>query len=86
MAKKDKINFEIPAFVLGIISIVQAIFTPLTGLIFGIIGVVMSYRQKTPLSKRAKVLNWIGIVIGAVLFILVLILSFSGSQFANYLG
>jgi fumarate reductase subunit D len=86
MVKKEKINFEIPAFVFGIIAIVQAIFTPLVGLIFGIIGVVMSYRQKTPLSNRAKILNWIGIVIGAVLFVLVLVLSLSGSQFANYLG
>ena len=86
MTKQNKVNFEIPAFVLGIVAIVQAIFSPLVGVIFGIIGVIMAYRQKTPLSQRAKVLNWIGIVVGVILFVIVLILSLKGSNFANYMN
>jgi len=84
MAKKEKLNFEIPAFVLGIIAIVQAIFSPLVGVIFGVIGLVLAYRQKTVLSKRAKTLNWVGIVIGVILFVLVLVLSYKNPEAVNF--
>jgi len=54
------------AYILGIVSIVMAIFQPLAGIIFGIIGLVQNKKEK---SKKAKKLNIIGIVIGVVLFL-----------------
>ncbi|OYT36662.1 hypothetical protein B6U91_00670 [Candidatus Pacearchaeota archaeon ex4484_71] len=86
MVKKEKINFEVPAFVVGVIAIVEAIFSPLLGLVFGVIGLVFSYRQKTVLSKKAKRINWVALVLSAVLFALTLILTFKSSQFAGIFG
>lgn len=61
------INFGTVAYLLGILSIVFAFFSPLAGLVLGIIGMVQSKRHKV---ERAKKLNTIGIVL-SVIFILI---------------
>lgn len=70
----DKIDFSLTSYILGIVSIVTAFFTPLLGLTFGIIGLVQSTKQKTKVSRSAKKLNIIGIVISVVIFVVTLIL------------
>jgi len=70
-----KPNFEIVAYVLGIVSIVIAISTPVAGLVLGIIGLVYSKKQKTELSKKAKKLNIIGIVLSIILTIVSIIVA-----------
>tara|TARA_Y100000310_G_scaffold342308_1_gene444967 strand:- start:1224 stop:1484 length:261 start_codon:yes stop_codon:yes gene_type:complete len=57
-------------YVFGIISIVMAFFTPLAGFVFGIIGLVQSKKQKTSLSKKARTLNIVGMVLSIILFTL----------------
>ncbi|MDP2672682.1 MAG: DUF4190 domain-containing protein [Nanoarchaeota archaeon] len=64
----DKINFPLTSYVFGIFSIVMAFFSPLIGLVLGIIGLVQSRKQKTTLSNLSKKLNIFGIVISVVLF------------------
>jgi heme/copper-type cytochrome/quinol oxidase subunit 2 len=76
MVTKKSSDSEIIAYIFGIISIVIAFFAPLAGLIFGVIGFVQSKKQKTDLSKKAKKLNIIGIVLNIVFFIITLILTF----------
>ena len=71
----DKKELGIVSYVLGIISIVLAFFTPIAGLVFGIIGFVHSKKQKTELSLKAKKLCTIGIVISAILAIVSLALT-----------
>ena len=66
MAKQD---LSVVSYILGIISIVLAFFQPFAGLIFGIIGVVQSKKQKTELSKKAKKLSTIGIVLSVIVLI-----------------
>ena len=63
----DKIDFGLISYILGIVSIVTAFFTPLAGLVFGIVGLVQSKKQKTELSKKAKKLNKLGIIFSAIL-------------------
>jgi hypothetical protein len=58
---------DVISYVLGIISIVMAFFNSPAGLIFGIIGFVQSKKQKTDLSKKAKKLNTIGIILSAII-------------------
>ena len=79
MADKKKevsANFSEISYILGIVSIVMALFQPLAGLIFGIIGLTFSRRKQTGLSKKSKTLNIIGIVLSLVLLVTVLILSY----------
>tara|TARA_B100000315_G_scaffold245679_1_gene271897 strand:+ start:2185 stop:2439 length:255 start_codon:yes stop_codon:yes gene_type:complete len=75
MAKKEE-NFSEISYVFGIMSIVLAFFTPLAGFIFGIIGLVQSKKQKTPLSEKGKKLSIVGIVISIVLFITIMVIAY----------
>ena len=67
--KKQNIDFGIIGYAFGVISIVMAFFTPLAGVVFGIIGIIQSKKQKTELSKKAKKLSIIGLVLSIILFI-----------------
>lgn len=72
----DKKEYSIVAYILGIISIVMAVFNSPAGIVFGIIGIVFSKKQRTELSIRAKKLNMIGIVLGIIMIIISLILAY----------
>ena len=64
------INLGTVAYVLGILSIVFAFFSPIAGLILGIIGLVQSRKQGV---TKAKKLNVIGIILSIVLLIISII-------------
>lgn len=66
----EKIDLASVAYVLGILSIVFAFFSPIAGLVLGIIGFVQSKKQN---FAKAKKLNKIGIII-SVIFIVVSLL------------
>ena len=66
-------NVDVVSYVLGILSIVFAFFTPLAGLILGIIGFVQSKNQKTSLGRRAKKFNTIGIILSVIILIITII-------------
>jgi len=78
MAKKKGEKKEIKkdsamiSYIFGIISIVLAFFTPMAGLIFGIIGLVQSKKQKDDLSIRAKKLSTLGIILSLVFLVVAL--------------
>ncbi|RLG16498.1 hypothetical protein DRN69_00710 [Candidatus Pacearchaeota archaeon] len=71
----DKKDFSDVSYTVGIISIVLAFFQPLAGLILGVIGFNHSKKQKTDLSKKAKKLNVIAIIISLILLVFYLTLS-----------
>ncbi|MBU2053328.1 MAG: DUF4190 domain-containing protein [Nanoarchaeota archaeon] len=75
MADKKSGDMEVVAYVFGVISIVMAFFTPLAGVVFGIIGIVQSKKQNTLLSKKAKKLSTIGIILSIVLFVVTILLT-----------
>ena len=66
----DKIDFSLVSYVLGIISIVMAFFSPASGIVFGIIGLTQSKKQKTNVSKMSRKLNIIGIVASSAFLVL----------------
>ncbi|MFH1787330.1 MAG: DUF4190 domain-containing protein [archaeon] len=66
----DKKDLSLVSYILGILSIVFAFFNSLAGLVIGIVGFTQSKNQKDDLSKKAKKLNKIGIILSAVLFII----------------
>lgn len=67
----EKIEMASVSYTLGILSIVMAFFTPLAGLVFGIVGLVQANKQK---SEKAKKLNIIGIILSSILFIISILL------------
>jgi uncharacterized Tic20 family protein len=81
--EKEKINFEIPAYLLGILSVVGWVSSPLMSLILGIIGLILSFKQETRLSKTSKILNIIGIIISIVILIVVIILSIKNPNLSS---
>lgn len=84
MAKKESvredINYPLVSYIIGIVAIVQAFISPLSGIILSIIGLILSKRSSSNLSKLGKKFNLIALIIGIVIFILSIILSFSASQ------
>ncbi len=81
-----KTDFSLVSYTFGIISIVLAFFTPIAGLVFGIIGVVQSKKQKTALSLKAKKLSTIGIVLSIILIIVSLVITYFFTDQLNALG
>lgn len=69
----EKTDLKPVSYVLGILSIVFAFFSPFAGLIFGIIGLVQSNKLK---FQKAKRLNIVGIVLSAVLAIVWVVVQF----------
>lgn len=54
-------------YILGIVALVLAFFSPFPGFVLGIIGLVQSKRKKNPLSKKGKILNIIAIIVSVIL-------------------
>ncbi len=82
----DKIDFSLTSYILGIVSIVTAFFTPLLGLTFGIIGLVQSNKQKTKISSTSKKLNIVGIILSVIIFSLTLLLVLNSGDVLPYLS
>jgi uncharacterized membrane protein len=74
MAEKKE-DFSQVSYILGIVSIVLAFFTPLAGLIFGIIGFKLGKKSKNPSSKKARDLNKIGIIISAIMLLVIIVIA-----------
>jgi len=64
--KESKLDLASVSYVLGILSIVLAFFSPGAGLVLGVIGYVHSKNNGVP---QAKKLNVIGIVISLTLIV-----------------
>lgn len=68
---KKEGDFSEVSYVLGIVSIVfSVLIQPTFGLGFGITGLILSSRNKSELSKKAKKLSIIGIVISVIILII----------------
>ena len=74
--KKLNLDFSFAAYLLGIIAVVDSFISPIAGVIFGIIGLVFSKKEKNEISRKAKILNIIGIVVGTIFFLFSIALLF----------
>ena len=64
-----KIDKSSVAYVLGILSIIFGVLKPDAGLVLGIIGVILSSKEKDALEKKAKALSIIGIIVSIIALI-----------------
>jgi hypothetical protein len=75
ISKEKEFDKVLVAYILGILSIVQAFFVPLAGLVLGIIGLVFVKKEKSSLAIKSQKLNTVGIVISAVFFVAQIVLT-----------
>jgi uncharacterized membrane protein len=85
MSEKEA-GFEEISYTLGLMSIISAILSINFGFIFGISGLILSRRKDTPLSKKARKLSIIGIIVSIVMLILVIVLSIFYQNNLSQLG
>ena len=74
---KEKLNFGLIAYILGIVAVVEALVAPFAGIVLGIVALVFSKKENSDLATKAKKLSIIALVIGVVLFILSLIIAYA---------
>jgi uncharacterized membrane protein len=82
----EKVDLSYVAYTLGIVSIVMAFLSPFGGIIFGIIGLVQSSKQKSALSKKAKILSIIGLILGVIMVVVALVINFYFSDSVSSLS
>jgi len=70
-----KEDFELMAYIFGIISLGFILVNQIGGIIFGIIGLSFSKKQKTRLSEKARKYSTIGIVVNTILLIISIIVT-----------
>ncbi|NCN86420.1 hypothetical protein GW932_01180 [archaeon] len=69
---KENSNYGLISYILAIVAIVEAIISPMAGIILGIIGLSFSVKEKSKLALKSKKLNIIAIVLGVLLFVAIL--------------
>jgi len=80
-------DFGEVSYILGIVSVVFAFFSPMAGLILGIIGIVQSRKGKGSLSARGKRLSIIGIIVSIIMLIFAIIVAvYTGLDTLNSLN
>ncbi len=80
MKKEETEHFGIASYIFGWISIVFGVLQPVLGFGFGITGLILAKKTDSQLSKKAKNLNIIGIVVSIVVTVLFVLL---GSYLAS---
>lgn len=78
-----EINMATVAYMLGLMSIVFAFFSPFPGLVLGIIGLIQSKREKT---AKARKMNIIGIVLSIIFAILTIVLTIVNPNIGSLTG
>ncbi|MEX2016955.1 MAG: hypothetical protein WD876_00585, partial [Candidatus Pacearchaeota archaeon] len=84
---EQKGDFSHVSYTLGIISIVLAFFSPIAGLILGVVGVVQSRKSKGSLSAIGKTLSTIGIIVSVIMIIfMIIVATYTGLDTLNSLN
>jgi len=76
MTEKEGKDLSIVAYILGMISIVLAFFQPLAGIILGIMGLSFGKKYKTELSRKGIKYSKIGILIGVIVLLISLAITY----------
>lgn len=78
MPKKESDKMDIKNYsnyIIGIVALVLSFFNPLPGLVLGIIGLVRVGKRHDRISKKARTLNIIAIIVAVVFAALSIILT-----------
>ena len=67
------------SYILGIVSIIMAFFSPAIAIVFGIVGLIQGEKEETFIYDKSKKLNIAGIILGVILFVLNVVLLLNGN-------
>ena len=82
VSKENKVisNAGFISYILGIVSIVQAFFSPFTGIILSIIGLFFSSKENSDFSIKGKKLNTIALIIGIIVLGITVYVTYVATQ------
>jgi Na+-driven multidrug efflux pump len=67
---------SLTGYILSIVALVFAFFSPVPGLVLGIISLVMSTKHKNKVSQKGKIMSIFAIIISIIFIIIALLISF----------
>jgi len=76
---KSGIPFGLISYVLGIVAIVEAFFSPFAGIVLSIIGIAFSKKENSDFSRKGKKLNLIALIVGIIVLILTVLVAYYAS-------
>ena len=71
------INFGLIAYIISIVAIVEAFFSPFAGVVLSIIGLSFSKGNLSPLGRKAKTLSIIALIIGIIVLVISILFSYT---------
>lgn len=71
------------SYILSIVALVLALFVSVAGILLGVISLVQSLKQKNAISKKAKIISIVAIVLGIAFVVLSIILTYKGFDFTS---
>lgn len=70
-------------YIIGIVALVLSFFNPLPGLVLGIVGLVRVGKSKDEISKKARTLNVIAIIVAVAFAVLSIALTLSNIDWSS---
>ena len=74
---------SLSGYILSIVALVFAFFSPVPGLVLGIISLVMSTKHKNKVSEKGKIMAIVAICVSIVFIIIALLISFNVINLPN---
>jgi len=74
---------SLTGYILSIVALVFAFFSPVPGLVLGIISLVMCSKHKNKVSQKGKMLSIIALVVSVIFIIIALLISFGVINLPN---
>lgn len=71
------------AYIIGIIAIVEAIVSPMAGIILAVIGLSFANKGEGGIAAKAKKYNLIALIVGIIIFVVILIVTSFVTPLAN---
>ncbi len=85
MEKKEEIRIY-SNYIIGIIALVLSVFAPVSGLVLGIIGLVRIGKDNNSISKKARTLNLVAVVIGLIILVISMVIAIKGLNLGNFVA
>jgi len=67
-----KFDLGLASYAIGMLSIIVSALQPIGGIVLSIVGIFISKKEKTEMSKRGLLYSKIGLIVGIIVLIITL--------------